>query len=203
MHFKTKDQETYISAKVLLTMPLKIARNRAKNIQNFREEKLKIKNQYPRVSDDYFGAGVSFEWPWQLERLELEPLLEPELLIEPVVGPSWPEPMPQPRLDDRAEKILHRVEGPPLRSNNCSSQGENFDVHLFSNNFCIFTKTIFEIRRRTFIAELLARCYCIFSNILLKNASVEGNSSWNLIVKQMLLFWKINMKQIDLYFIKN
>ena len=56
--------------KGLLTVPLKIARNRAKNVKNFREETMKIKNQYPRVSEHYFGAGVSFEWPWQLERLE-------------------------------------------------------------------------------------------------------------------------------------
>ena len=108
-------------------------------------------------------AVATLVLPWlEPGQLELAPWLELVPPIEPVVGPSWPEPMPQPRPDDRAEKILHRVEGPPLRSKNCSSQGENFDVHLFSTIFSNFTKTIFEIRRRTFIAELLTRCYCIF-----------------------------------------
>ena len=63
MHFRSKDQEIFIeSTKVVLTMPLKSAKHRAKNVQNFKEEKNEDKKkQYPRVSEHYFGAGVSFE----------------------------------------------------------------------------------------------------------------------------------------------
>ena len=59
MHIRSKDQEIYISTKVVLTMPLKSAKNRAKNVQNFREEKNEGKKSVPE------GVGTLF-WCWGL-----------------------------------------------------------------------------------------------------------------------------------------